>query len=404
MPEGTPSVLRGRRLLIGVTGGIAAYKVPFLIRGLITRGVGVRVAMTRNAVHFVTPLTLETLSGSPVRTQMFDGRSGSTMAHIEWSREADLMLIAPATANFIGKMANGIADDLLSTMVLTVESPLCVVPSMNSRMYRHPAVVRNIQLLRDRGVHIVEPGSGDLACGEKGPGRMAETDEILARVEDLLKPLGRLSGKRILVTAGPTVEAIDPVRSICNRSSGKTGYALAREASRMGGSVTLVSGPTALDPPAGVTFVPVQTALEMQEKVRDLFGATDVLIMAAAVGDFRAAAPRSEKIKRASGEMTLDLVANPDILKEISRERTTQILVGFAAETGNPEKEARKKLHEKGVDVIVANDVSDKALGFGSDENRVVILDRKGGREDTGILPKREIARKILERLCKDFF
>jgi phosphopantothenoylcysteine decarboxylase/phosphopantothenate--cysteine ligase len=313
------------------------------------------------------------------------------------------MLIAPATANFIGKMANGIADDLLSTIVLTLEAPILIAPSMNPRMYNNPAVVRNLDVLRERGIPVLEPGMGELACGEEGVGRMAEVDEILRLVRNLLKPEGPLSGKRVLVTAGPTVEPIDPVRYISNRSSGKMGYALALEAHRMGAAVTLVSGPTALAPPGGVKCLSVHTALEMHKAVESEFQNTDVLIMAAAVGDYRVEASYSEKIKKGSKPLSLPLVLNPDILNGLAAARRKgQVLVGFAAETENLKEEATRKLHEKGLDFIVANDISENGTGFGSDKNRVMILDRKGVVEETDVLPKREIARKILSRVLNE--
>ncbi len=400
MNEDAPTVLGGMQVIVGVTGGIAAYKVPGIVRGLVKQGANVRVAMTRNALNFVTPLTLQTLSGSPVLSEMFETGAGPPMAHIEWTREIDLMLIVPATANFIGKMANGIADDLLSTIVLTLEAPILIAPSMNPRMYNNPAVVRNLDVLRERGVPILEPGMGELACGDEGVGRMAEVEEILRSVQELLKPKGPLSGKRVLVTAGPTLEPVDPVRYISNRSSGEMGYALALEAYRMGAEVTLVSGPTALAPPRGVKCLPVNTALEMQKTVESEFPDTDVLIMAAAVGDYRVEASYSEKIKKGSKSLSLPLMLNPDILKGLAAARRKgQVLVGFAAETENLKEEAVRKLHEKGLDFIVANDVSENGTGFGSDKNKVMILDRKGVVEETGVLPKREIARKILTRI-----
>jgi phosphopantothenoylcysteine decarboxylase/phosphopantothenate--cysteine ligase len=397
------SALSSIHLMIGVTGGIAAYKIPYLVRGLVKQGADVRVVMTRNARHFVAPLSLQTLSGKSVLAEMFESDTDPPMAHIEWTREIDLMLITPATANFIGKVANGIADDLLSTMILTIEAPIVIAPSMNSRMYKHPAVVQNLNRLRERGVHILEPESGDLACGEEGIGRMAEVDTIIRFIRERLIPAGPLSGKKLIVTAGPTVEPIDPVRFISNRSSGKMGYALAREARRMGGDVTLVSGPTSLNSPEGVRFIPVQTALEMQEQVESLFSDTDILIMAAAVGDFAAAEGSREKIKKGNGPLSLQLVANPDILKVLSTQRGAQVLVGFAAETENVKEEALKKLGQKGVDLMVANDVSGKEAGFGSDKNRVMIVGRNGIQEETDLLPKHEIARIILKRICRDF-
>jgi phosphopantothenoylcysteine decarboxylase/phosphopantothenate--cysteine ligase len=397
--------LADMRILLGVTGGIAAYKVPNLVRALRKLGADVRAVLTRHATRFVAPLTIEALSGSPVLTEMFGSEACSTMAHIAWPRDADLVAITPATANFIGKMANGIADDLLSTMVLASEAPLLIVPSMNTRMFNHPAVVKNLEVLSSRGAHIVDPGTGELACGESGEGRMAEVDEILEAVARLLaSPGGALKGKKVIVTAGPTVEPIDPFRVITNRSSGKMGYALAAEALKMGGTVTLISGPTALVPPKPASFIQVETAMEMGEAVNRFFPDSDLLIMAAAVSDFRTASAKSEKLKKNSGVRAIEVIENPDILKGLRARDLDQIVVGFAAEVDNLLEEARRKLEEKGVDLIVANNVGIAESRFGSDHNRVFILDREGGIEETGLLPKKEIARRILERVCQDFF
>jgi len=394
----------GMRVLLGVSGGIAAYKIPDLVRGLVKAHHEVRVVLTHHAQEFVTPLTLETLSGFPVLTSLFEIH-GSSMPHIEEPFHADLMVIAPATANIIGKISNGIADDLLSTMVLALNAPLLIVPAMNTRMYSHPAVTANIETLRKRGVHLLEPGTGELACGEEGPGRMAEVEEILRTIEDLRLRKGALRGKKVLVTAGPTTEPVDPVRVLTNRSSGKMGYALAVEALRQGAQVTLVSGPTRLSPPEGVDFVAVETAAEMQTAAERLFPRSDVLIMTAAVGDYRPETPAKEKIKKGEEPVTLHLVENPDILKTLAeRKRADQFLVGFAAETGNLKEKARRKLTVKGVDLLVANDVAEEGAGFGSDKNRVLILDRTGTVEETKLLPKTEIARRIIARIVERAF
>ncbi len=396
-------MLTGMRVVVGVTGGIAAYKIPFLVRSLVKEGAFVRVVMTRHAEKFVAPLTLRTLSGNPVLSRMFGPEEGPSMAHIAWPREADLMIIAPATANFIGKMAHGIADDLLSTMILTLSTPLLIVPSMNTRMYNHPAVMKNLSILRERGVQVLDAETGDLACGEEGAGRMAEVDQIVQAARTLLVPSGPLSGKRVLVTAGPTRERIDSVRYIGNRSSGKMGYAVAAEACRRGALVTLVSGPTALEPPRHAQVVRVSTALEMRETLLARFAETDVLIMAAAVGDYRPVHPAEGKIKKGSPTQALALTANPDILQELSGRRDQQVLVGFAAETDHLEAEAKRKLTEKGLDLIVANDVSRRDSGFDADNNRVLILDRRGGREETDLVPKTEVAIRLLDRLSDTF-
>jgi phosphopantothenoylcysteine decarboxylase/phosphopantothenate--cysteine ligase len=394
-------MLEGMRVLVGITGGIAAYKIPYLVRDLTKAGAKVRVVMTQHARQFVAPLTLETFSSSPVLSSLFD-TAASSMPHIDWPREADLMVVAPATANIIGKMAHGIADDLLSTMTLALSAPLLVVPAMNTRMYRHPAVVRNLEILRERGVHVLEPGTGDLACGEEGVGRMAEVEEILGAIRGLLTPKGPLRGKKVLVTAGPTEEPIDPVRVLSNRSSGKMGYALAEEAVRQGAEVTLISGPTRLSAPEGIVLVAVETAHEMQGAVEKIFPETDILIMAAAVGDFRVETSSVRKIKK--GEVrTLRLVENPDILKTLAgRKKPGQFLIGFAAETDRLKEEAHRKLVDKGVDLMVANPVGRKDTGFRADTNDVLILDRGGGIEETGLLTKREIARRILDRVSRE--
>ncbi len=395
---------KGMRVLLGVSGGIAAYKIPALVRELVKAHHEVHVVLTRHARKFVSPLVLEALSGFPVLTSLFD-LHGSTLPHIEEPLHADLMVIAPATANILGKIAHGIADDLLSTMVLALDAPLLMAPAMNTRMYHHPAVAANIEVLRKRGVHLLEPAEGELACGESGPGRMPEVAEILRAIEQWGRPSGPLRGKRVLVTAGPTLEPIDPVRVLTNRSSGKMGYAVAVEALRQGADVTLISGPTRLSPPEGVGFVAVETAREMQAETENIFPQCDVLIMTAAVGDYRLKSPAKEKMKKGGAPVTLPLVENPDILKTVAeRKRPDQFLVGFAAETGNLKENARRKLTAKGVDLLVANDVTEKGAGFGSDENRALILDRSGTIEETGLLPKSELARRILARIAEKAF
>jgi len=394
----------GMRVLLGVSGGIAAYKIPYLVRALVKAHHEVHVVMTCHAREFVSSLTLETLSGYPVLTSLF-GTHGSTLPHIEEPFRADLMVIAPATANILGKIAHGIADDLLSTMVLALNAPLLVVPAMNTRMYRHPAVAANIEVLRKRGVHLLEPEEGELACGEDGPGRMPEVAEILRVVERLGRPAGPLSGKRVLVTAGPTMEPVDPVRVLTNRSSGKMGYALAAEALRQGADVTLISGPTRLSPPEGAELISVERACEMQAAAEEHFPRSDVLIMTAAVSDYQPESPAREKIKKKGTPITLRLVEAPDILKSLAgRKRSDQFLVGFAAETGDLKEKARNKFAAKGVDLLVANDVTEEGAGFGSDENRVLILDRTGTIEETGRLPKAMIARRIIARIIEQAF
>lgn len=393
--------MKGKRIILGVTGGIAAYKAAELARFLVRNGAETRVAMTKNAAKFVAPLTFEALTGNRVVREQFDPLN-EPMDHISWGQDADLIIVAPATANFIAKMALGIADDFLSTMVIAATAPMLVCPAMNEHMLEHPAVQENLHVLRKRGITVMEPGTGDLACGTSGPGRLPEPDDIVDRALNLLAPKD-LEGRTILVTAGPTIESMDPVRFISNRSSGKMGYALARIASRRGASVILVSGPTSLKPPSGVTFVGVRSAEDMRASVLEHWTRCDAVIKAAAVADYRPREASGRKVKKGREGRVLDLVCNPDILAELGREREDGacVLVGFAAETESLLENAQEKLQSKNVDMIVANDVSRSDAGFDGDNNLVNILFRDGHVEALPMMTKDEVADQILDRIAK---
>ncbi|MCE5266206.1 MAG: bifunctional phosphopantothenoylcysteine decarboxylase/phosphopantothenate--cysteine ligase CoaBC [Deltaproteobacteria bacterium] len=391
-------MLKERRVVLGVTGGIAAYKAAELVRELVRRGARVRVVMTDHACKFVTPLTFETLSGNPVATELFWVPGAFEIGHIALAEFAELVVIAPATANIIGKMAVGLADDLLSTLLLATEAPVLICPAMNAKMYANKIVQENLARLVSRGHAVLEPGYGELACRVEGRGRLAEPFDIAEEIESMLT-VKDLRSERILVTAGPTQEPFDPVRFISNRSSGKMGYALASEALRRGAAVTLVSGPTGLSAPPGVKFVPVRTALEMRDAVLAHLDEATVVIKAAAVADYRPAVCEPEKIKKAEGALTVCLERNPDIIAEIARRRGDLILVGFAMESEHLIEHARKKLMEKGMDFIVANDVTEPGAGFQGDTNVIRILDREGGVEPFPLMDKREVAGVILDRV-----
>ncbi len=388
--------MSGKKIVVGISGGIAVYKTAELVRLLVKEGFYVRVAMTRNATQFVSPLTFEVLSGNKVIHDMF--KQERNMEHILWAQDSDLIVIAPATANLIAKIAHGIADDFLTTMVLAATAGIIICPAMNTQMLMNPAVQDNLRILKERGLRIMEPGQGELACGAVGPGRLPEPEEIFEEIQDALAP-NDLSGLRIMVTAGPTVEPIDPVRHITNRSSGKMGYAIAKMAKRRGASVILISGPVELQSPRGIKTFMVKTAEEMREKVLENYSDCDVVIKAAAVSDYRPAETSPQKIKKDKDQMILRLVKNPDILAELGRKKGQQILVGFAAETEELVANARKKLEKKGLDMIVANDVSRKDAGFGTDTNVARLIYRDGRIEDTGFLQKEQLADLILERI-----
>lgn len=393
--------MKGKKIIVGISGGIAAYKTAELVRLFVKAGVHTSVAMTLNATRFVTPLTFETLSGNPVIWNMFNEK-GASIAHIRWGQESDLIIIAPATANFIAKMAHGIGDDFLSTMVLASKARILVCPSMNSQMFENQAVKDNIKILKQRSITVMEPGEGQLACHSEGPGRLPEPQQIAELAWSMLSKQD-LSGLKILVTAGPTMEPIDPVRYISNRSSGKMGYAVARAAKHRGASVVLVSGPTTILSPYGVTFCNVETAEEMKKEVFEKCPDCDIIIKAAAVSDYRPRHSSQHKIKKGSDSMSIDLVKNPDILTQLgdSKKEFSHILVGFAAETEDLLDNAKDKLMAKNLDMIVANDVSRDDAGFGTDTNIVKIIYRDGHVEDFPLMTKNEVADLVLNRVKK---
>jgi len=391
--------MKGRKIIVGVTGGIAAYKAAELVRLLVKHRAVTKVAMTRHATKFITPLTLETLSGNRVVADMWDSET-HPLDHITWGQDSDLIIIAPATANFIGKMAHGIGDDFLSTLVIAATARVLVCPSMNTQMYLSQAVQENLQVLKARGCAIMEPGSGELACHTEGQGRLPEPEDILEEARMLLSRQD-LSGLRILVTAGATLEPLDPVRYMSNRSSGKMGYALARAARRRGAKVSLVSGPTALKPPRDVALSRVKTAEEMRQAVLSECRQYDVIIKAAAVLDWRPKETAEQKIKKGRGVQTLELVENPDILAELgcSRGNNRCLLVGFAAETQDLIMNAQEKLKKKNLDLIVVNDVSREDAGFEADTNAVKIVYRDGRMEELPLMTKEEVADQLLDRI-----
>ena len=398
----TPSILtlRNRKIILGVTGSIAAYKSLEVLRLLIGEGAEVHVVMSTNAARFITPLTFEALSGNPVYHQVFDSNSSLSMEHIRVAESADLLLIAPATAGMIGKMANGIADDPLSNLFVSFCGPAIIAPAMNDGMYANPAVKANIEKMKQRGVEFIEPVYGELACGSVGQGWLAEPGDLLQAVNRRLSVENDLSGFRILVTAGPTHEALDPVRYITNPSSGKMGYAVACAARDRGAAVTLVSGPTRLPVPDGVHFMPCRKAIEMNDLVHRQFPDCDVLVMSAAVGDFAPMQIEKEKIKKkGSTPLVLELVPTEDILQNVVKLKTRQFVVGFAAESENLTQSALEKLRNKKLDLIVANDISAPGIGFQSDFNQVTLINKHEELQKLPLLSKIEIAHRLLNEI-----
>jgi phosphopantothenoylcysteine decarboxylase / phosphopantothenate---cysteine ligase len=389
-------------IALGICGGIGAYKAVEVARGLQKQGHDVAAIMTRSARRFVGPLTLEAITQREVITDQWKPGVNAHIEHISLASSADLLLVAPATANIIGKFANGIADDFLSSLYLATMAPVLMAPAMNTNMFAHPAVVRNLEALSARGVRFVEPGEGYLACGWIGKGRLAEPAEIVEAAQHVLRPAGPLSGTRILVSAGPTLEDIDPVRFIGNRSSGKMGYAIAAEAARRGARVTIVSGPTKLSVPAVESVVQVRSAAEMHEAVLARASDMDIVIMAAAVADYTIATPDAQKIAKSDGPLTLTLTRTRDILADLGqlpsrRANDRPVLIGFAAETHDVVSHARQKMERKNVDLIVANDVSAAGAGFDGDTNAVTLVSREGV-EDVPLQSKSGVASRILDR------
>ena len=390
--------LAAKHIVLGVSGGIAAYKSAELVRRLMEAGAEVRVVMTENGKRFVAPLTFQAVSGHPVHHEWLDAESESGMGHIDLARWADLILVAPATANFMARLAHGMADDLLTTLCVATAAPIAVAPAMNQQMWASPATQANVRVLVERGVSVLGPGEGDQACGETGPGRMLEPTDLLREARGLFDK-GALAGKKVVVTAGPTWEAIDPVRGITNHSSGKMGYAVARAAALAGARVVLVSGPTGLPAPAGVERVAVTSANEMHDAALAACTDATLFIGVAAVADYRPEHVESQKIKKSRDRMRIELVRNPDILADVAALANRPFTVGFAAETERLERHAREKLLKKGVDLIAANDVSGGAA-FGEEENHLVLVDRSGAR-DLGRASKTELARRLIELIVE---
>jgi len=391
-------MLQGKTIVLGVSGGIAAYKAVELVRLFTKAGATVQVIMTKAATEFVGPLTFQTLSGNPVHQQLFNLIEEQEIGHISLAERADLFVIAPATANVIGKIANGIADDLLTTAVMATRAPVLIVPAMNVNMLRNPLYKANEERLRNLGYRFVAPVTGMLACGWQGEGKMQDPAVILEEAVALLAP-DDLAGETVLVTAGPTREEIDPVRFISNHSSGKMGYAIARAAWRRGARVILVSGPTCLPEPWGVETVRVSTAAQMLEAVQARLKESSIVIKAAAVADYRPKERSEAKVKKHAGQMTLEMERNPDILAEVGRQKDGRLVIGFAAETEDLLANARRKLQEKNLDLIVANDVGQPGAGFDVETNIVRLLFPDGSVEEPGIMPKEELAGLILDRI-----
>ncbi len=390
-----------KHVVMGVTGSIAAYKACDIISALRKSGVDVHVILTHAGAEIITPLTLETISGNRVVKDMFDSDRHFEVEHISLAKLADLFLVAPATANFIGKMASGIADDMLTTTVMATTAPVMIAPAMNTNMYLDAATQANIETLKRRGCEFIAPATGHLACGDEGIGKLAAVEDIVRAVLDKLNVKRDLEGKRVLVTAGPTREAIDPVRYITNRSSGKMGYAIAEAAAERGADVTLISGPVSLGTPGGVKHVDIVSSDELCDSVIERFPGCDILVMAAAPADFTPAEFSSEKIKKGGDNLTLNLRATRDILKTIAPLKSNQKVMGFAAETHNVENNAIEKLKRKKLDFIAANDVTAEGAGFGTDTNIITLYGADGSREHSGMVTKREAADWLLDRLVK---
>ncbi len=394
--------LENKNILLGVTGGIAAYKSLELVRLLTKQNAVVNVVMTEHAEKFIGRMSFQALSGNPVLANTFDLASGVEIKHISLPDDASLAVVAPATANFIGKVAHGIADDLLTTMMLAMTKPVLIAPSMNVHMYENRIVRDNIAKLKQYGYHFIEPNEGWLACGYEGKGRLAEPDQIVEEIELLLTKKD-YQGRHILVSAGPTREYLDPIRFISNPSSGKMGYAIAKAARMRGAEVTLVSGKVNLRPPYGVHFIEVESAQQMFEKINSFFKKTDCIIMSSAVSDFTPSKTSPQKIKKTSEHLDISLDRTKDILSAVAKNKEDRIIVGFAAETENVEQYAREKLRQKNMDMIVANNVTEKNSGFDADTNKVLIINRDGTAEDFPLMRKSDLADVILDRISSLF-
>ncbi|MBQ4865537.1 bifunctional phosphopantothenoylcysteine decarboxylase/phosphopantothenate--cysteine ligase CoaBC [Priestia megaterium] len=396
-------MMKGKRILLCVSGGIAVYKAAALTSKLVQAGAEVKVMMTASACEFVTPLTFQALSRNPVYTDTFDEKDPSVIAHIDLADWPDLILVAPATANMIGKIANGLADDMISTTLLAATAPVWIAPAMNVHMYHHPAVKKNMSTLSSFGYSFVEPGEGYLACGYVGKGRLEEPETIVSLIGSYFSQASHtqkiLEGVNVLVTAGPTVERIDPVRFFTNRSTGKMGYALAEQAAKLGASVTLVTGPTNLEYPKGVQVVQIESAQQMLEAVMQRYHEADVVIKSAAVADYRPKHVFDQKMKKQPGEAVLELERTTDILRTLGERKEHQLLVGFAAETEQVDEYAQKKLASKNLDMIVANNVTTEGAGFGTDTNIVTLYKRSGESKELPILSKHDVATEVLKEV-----
>lgn len=397
-------MLSGKNIVLGISGGIAAYKCPEIVRRLRERGANVRVVMTEAAKAFITPLTLQAVSGNPVSDSLLDPAAEASMGHIELGKWADLVLIAPATADILARMTAGMANDLLSTICLATSAPVAVAPAMNQQMYKSAATQENLKKLAERKIHVWGPDSGAQACGDIGPGRMLQPDELIQRTCDFLIKKQDLADLRILITAGPTREALDPVRYISNHSSGKMGFAIAQSAAERGAHVTLVSGPVELSTPCGVDRINVTTALEMQKNVMQQAGSHDIFIACAAVADYRAANVAADKIKKQGDEITIAMIKNPDIVAGVAAMKENRpFVVGFAAETQNVTEYARNKLIAKNLDIICANDVSSPEQGFNSDKNALHLLWSEGET----IFPlsdKLSLSQKLIDKIVNLYY
>lgn len=394
---GARFMLDGKKILLCVTGGIAVYKAAALTSKLTQAGAEVRVILSDSAAEFVTPLTFQALSRHDVYMNTFDEKDSKKIAHIDLADWADLILVAPATANVIGKLAGGIADNMITTTLLAATVPVWIAPAMNVHMYEHPAVQRNLETLKEYGYTFIEPGEGYLACGYVGKGRLEEPEIIVAKITEYFnKPIGKLVGKTIMITAGPTREKVDPVRYFTNHSTGKMGYAIAEEGEKAGANVILISGPVSLTPPQGVQMVMVESAQEMHEAVFRYFTDADIVIKSAAVADYRPKMYYDHKIKKQPGEQVIELERTKDILMELGQRKDKQVLIGFAAETDHVEEYAKKKLVSKNADMIVANNVQEAGAGFGTDTNIVTFYKKDGTAKSLPLLSKKEVARQIL--------
>jgi len=392
-------MLKSKNIVLGVCGGIAAYKSCELVSRLVKAGANVDVIMTENAVNFINPLTFQALSSNQVIVDMFKEPKYWEIQHVSLAKKADLIIIAPATANIIGKIANGIADDMLTTTVMATKAPIVIAPAMNCNMYENKILQSNINRLKELGYKFIEPVEGRLACGDVGKGKMAEPEDIETYIISLLSQKRDFEGKTIIVTAGPTREAIDPVRFISNHSTGKMGYAIAEKAAERGAKVYLVSGPTSLEAPSGVNLIPVSSAKDMQMKIMEHFHEADIIIKSAAVADYAPTVVHDQKIKKSGQNLCIELVKNPDILYELGKIKGNKILVGFAMETQNLIENAKEKVLKKNLDFIVANDLFTEGAGFASDTNVVKIIDREGNVESLPKMPKSQLADLILDKI-----